>query len=105
MSNTIIARLADMQATLAAYNSIETDLATVVTVLNTITNESSTVWRGTAADVFSDNMCTLMTQVRTIAENVAASKVTLTSAINAYKALEDSNIKDITTAGDNFLIV
>lgn len=105
LSNTISARLEDMQATLATYNSIETDISTVMTVLNAVTNESSDVWKGEASAVFNTDMSTLTTQVREISEHIAASKKALVSSINAYKALEEANTNEITVAGENFTTV
>ena len=105
MSNTITARLADMQETLAAYNAIETDIATVTAVLSNISSESSTVWCGDAANAFTTNMEMLMTQVKTIAEHVGASKVALTTSINAYKVLEETNANDIRLSGEEFVTV
>lgn len=102
MSNTITARLADMQETLAIYNTIEIDLATVQNILHAITGES-TVWKGEAANVFNNNMELLVTQANTIVQHVSQSKVALTASINAYKILEESNANDVVATGTEFV--
>lgn len=102
MSSTITARLADMDTAVTLYDSIYNDLEVVYKALGNITDMSASMWNGDAANVFKNNMVTLIKQVQDVSANLFACKMSLVATINAYKALENENTSSVESASNGF---
>lgn len=100
----ITARLAQMQETLAMYNSIETDLETVSSSLMGVTENCESVWNGEACAIYTENTGKVLGKIEELRSNIERSKTALITAIRTYSALEEQNSSMVTEASNNFVM-